>query len=74
MGIQDKPHETSVRALISLPFLHLLPLALVLAYRKIPAGIRGRHFPGPSTSAQALEGVRSGQGWRAVSKAVRLRW
>jgi hypothetical protein len=50
-----------------------LPLALVLAYRLVPASVRG-HYPffgkGPSSSHLAVQYLRQGWGWSAVRAAV----
>lgn len=49
---------------------YAVPLTLVSAYRLIPAGMRGRLFGGPSTSLDAVRGLRAGLGWEAVRAAV----
>jgi hypothetical protein len=46
-----------------------LPLAIVLAYRCIPASIRGR-FGGRPTSHRALQQIRGGGGWPALIRGV----
>lgn len=71
----DKPHETSIRALLALPFTLLLPLALVSLYRLIPPAARGLLFPGPSTSHLALEEMlRTRRGWAAVRRHAQIKW
>ncbi len=71
----DKPHETSLTATLGRVFTVLVPLALVSAYRLIPAGLRGVMFPGPSTSHLALSEIRGGRnGWSAIRAYCRVTW
>jgi hypothetical protein len=46
-----------------------LPLAIVLAYLKIPVRIR-RRFGGRPTAARALQMVRDGGSWKALARGV----
>ena len=52
-------------------FDYAVPLTLVTIYRMIPDKVRGRMFPdSPSTSKNAVRGLRRRLGWAAVLAAV----
>jgi len=42
-----------------------IPVAVIMAYRLIPARLRRVLSPPPGTSGHALEAVRAGGGWTA---------
>jgi len=71
----DKPHETSIRALLKLPFTLLIPLALVRCYQTIPPHWRATLAPGPSTSQLAVdEMLATRNGWAAIRRHAKVRW
>lgn len=74
-GVDNKPHETSIRALIGMLFTLALPLMLVKGYRRIPAQWRGVMFPGSSTSHLAIQDMANGvNGWTAIRRHSRIKW
>lgn len=75
MNVNDKPHETGIRATAGFIGASVVPLLLVTFYRLIPDHARGVMFPGPSTSLKAVRDIRNGEnGWVTIRRYARVVW
>ena len=76
MGKIDEYNATSIRHTVRMVFSLLLPWLLVKKYqRTFSPELRGKLFPGPSTSQLALdEMLETGNGWKAIRNHAGICW